>query len=34
MSPAMVVIRTQKEQMTKTLKTLRKDMRKEPRDIT
>ena len=34
MSPAMVVIRTQKEQMTKTLKTLRKDMRKELTDIT
>jgi hypothetical protein len=34
MSPAMAVIRIQKDQMTKNLKNLRKDMRKEPSDIT
>jgi hypothetical protein len=34
MSPAMAVIRIQKDMMTKNLKNLRKDMRKEPSDIT
>jgi len=34
MSPHMAVIRIQKDLMTKNLKNLRKDMRKEPSDIT
>ena len=34
LSPAMAAIRAQKLQMTKTLKNLRKDMKKEPRAVT